>query len=147
MVKEKKAAINPDDLLITCLNDLNLVIQAYKYQTKIIRSYQLDLFQETEKSKVKFMEIYNISLEKMLNVPETAKPFSKTLKDKFLHSFEKLKEVMLTNKLVLEATQKTKEHLMDIYKNYIEEELNTKSYTYKGKILKSFPTTTFFESI
>jgi hypothetical protein len=147
MVKEKKAVINSDDLLMGCLNDLNQVIEAYEYQTKIIQSYHLDLFQETEQSKVKFMEIYTINLETMLSASDSAKPFSKKNKEIFLKSVEKLKEVMLTNTMVLEATKKTKEHIMNIYKKYIEEELNIKSYGYKGKIVKNLSTATFFESI
>lgn len=147
MVKEKKTTINADDLLIVCLNNLNQVIAAYEYQTKIIQSYHLDLFQETEQSKVKLMEIYTISLEKMLSASDSSKFFSKKHKNIFLKSVEKLKEAMLTNKMVLEATKKTKEHLMDIYKKYIEEEFNIKSYGYKGKIIKNLSTATFFESI
>lgn len=147
MINQKKVEITADDLLIMCLNDLNQVIQAYQHQTKILRSYQLDFFQESEDIKVKSMEKYNNSLENMLNEPVIQKQFSTHLKEKFLKSYEQLKEVILTNKMVLEAIKQTKEHLMSIYKKYVEENSKTKSYGYKGKIIKQTPAITFFESI
>lgn len=147
MKKEIDQKITPDNILKTCINDAVKVIQAFETQTKILHLYQLDLFQETEQSKLKYLEIYNRSLEILLKMPEPQKSFSKPLKDLFLKLFEKLKQVILTNKMVLEATKKTKENLMNIYKNYIEEEFKRKSYGFKGNIPKSFPATTFFESI
>jgi hypothetical protein len=124
------------DIMILCLNDMHVLIKALDAQSIALQNYTLDDFQLLESKKIAALQKYQTNINNFLQMQKPAHQVQKNLKDIFLQSYEKLKQSLLTNQMILEATQEVQRNVITIYKKYIEEQLNNKLYGNKGLINK-----------